>query len=126
MWTLAKEFKFEASHQLPHHDGKCARLHGHSWKGVVYVKSDILQTKGSKAGMVIDYADITKAIKPLVENYLDHWHLNDTLGIENPTSEKVAQWIFRQLKSTGFPVSAVSISETCTSECVYCESTYNP
>jgi 6-pyruvoyltetrahydropterin/6-carboxytetrahydropterin synthase len=47
-WLLAKEFRFEAAHQLPYHDGKCARLHGHSWHGVVYVAGDTLVEKVAK------------------------------------------------------------------------------
>jgi len=121
MWQLAKTFRFEASHQLHGHDGKCARLHGHSWGGVVYVQGDTLTPSGAKAGMVVDYADIKAALKPLLENYLDHWHLNDSLGIANPTSEEVSRWIFNKLKESGLNVSAVRIDETCTSQCLYTE-----
>lgn len=121
MWTLAKEFKFEASHQLPHHDGKCARLHGHSWKGFVYVQGGSLCESGAKSGMVVDYADIKKALNPLVEKYLDHWHLNETLEMENPTSENVARWIYGKLLDSGLPIAAVRIDETCTSRCLYTE-----
>ena len=122
MWTLEKAFSFEASHQLPHHDGKCARLHGHSWKGRVIVLGGALYTTGPKQGMVVDYADINAPIKELVEGYLDHWHLNESTGLENPTSEELARWIFNKLKY--YPVfynrlQAVIIEETCTSRCTY-------
>jgi len=118
MWILSKSFSFEASHQLPHHDGKCARLHGHSWKGFVYVAGDALISGGPKSGMVIDYADIKKHLGPLVNEYLDHWHLNESLGVENPTSECVAQWVYNAL-SPSLPLIAVRIDETCTSSCIY-------
>lgn len=120
-WILSKEFTFEASHQLPHHDGKCARLHGHSWRGMVYVSGDILHSDGAKQGMVMDYADIKKHLKPLVENHLDHYHLNDSLKLETPTSEAVAQWIYNQLKSVIPNLVCVRIDETCTSRCLYTE-----
>lgn len=121
-WTLSKEFRFEASHQLPSHDGKCARLHGHSWRGLVTVQGERLETEGSKQGMVMDYADIKKALAPLLSDYLDHHHLNDTLQVQNPTSEVVAKWIYDKLEQSGLNVSSVRIDETCTSRCVYCRS----
>ncbi|MCU0537559.1 MAG: 6-carboxytetrahydropterin synthase QueD [Hydrococcus sp. Prado102] len=120
MWILTKEFTFEASHLLPHHDGKCARLHGHSWKGSVYVAGDKLIKHGAKQGMLIDYATIKQYLNPLIENYLDHWHLNDTTKLESPTSERLVEWIFNKLQRTGLPgLIAVEIQETCTSRCIY-------
>lgn len=119
MWKLRKKFTFEASHRLPHHDGKCRRLHGHSWVGWVTVRAEELQRQGSKAGMVVDYGDIKAAVGPLVEDYLDHHHLNETLGLENPTSEEIARWVFDRLKP-GLPgLATVVIEETCTSSCTY-------
>jgi 6-pyruvoyltetrahydropterin/6-carboxytetrahydropterin synthase len=121
-WILEKEFHFEASHILPHHDGKCARLHGHSWKGRLICKGDQLHESGSKSGMLVDFADMKSAIKPLLDEYLDHYHLNDSLKLESPTSELVAQWIFRKVKTKLPELSAVIIEETCTSLCRYEES----
>lgn len=119
-WLLAKEFRFEAAHQLPYHDGKCARLHGHSWRGVVYVAGGELVEKGAKQGMLIDYSDIKTYLKPLVENYLDHYHLNESTGLESPTSEQIAAWIYEKLEAAGLPgLLAVRIDETCTSICMY-------
>lgn len=119
-WVLGKEFRFEAAHQLPHHDGKCARLHGHSWRGVVYVRGTALHQSGPKAGMVIDYSDITYFLKPLLDTYLDHYFLNETTGLANPTSEELAKWIFEQLEQRDLPgLLAVRIDETCTSTCIY-------
>lgn len=121
MWILGKEFKFEASHVLPHHEGKCGRLHGHSWKGVVYVQGESLQTQGSSQGMIMDYADIKAVLKPLIEDYLDHYHLNDSLELDSPTSEAVSQWVYERLQQAGLPIAAVQINETCTSRCLYTE-----
>src|SRR4051812_28006849 len=128
-WLLSKTFRFEASHQLPHHDGQCARLHGHSWVGKVYVFGDHLKDAPPESGMVMDYGRIKKPLQRLVEECLDHRHLNDSLrgehndlaGIENPTSEEIARWIYRQLRVwpganlTGYEIPglvAVSIEET--------------
>ena len=118
-WVIGKEFRFEASHQLPNHDGKCARLHGHSWRGVIYVAGNKLVNSGAKQDMIMDYGDIKKYLKPLLENYLDHYHLNETTGLANPTSETIAKWIYEQLENKIPGLVAVRIDETCTSQCIY-------
>ncbi|NEO14922.1 MULTISPECIES: 6-carboxytetrahydropterin synthase QueD [unclassified Moorena] len=115
-WLNYKEFRFEAAHRLPHHDGKCSRLHGHSWVGRVYVKGNQLIEEGSKQGMIMDYGDIKTYLKPLLDNFLDHYYLNETTGLENPTSEAIAKWVFERLEEAGLPgLYAVEIQETCTS-----------
>ncbi len=118
-WILEKHFKFEASHQLPKHDGKCARLHGHSWSGRIYVEGAKLAVIGPKSGMVMDYKDLAVAIDPVVEQYLDHYHLNETTGLDNPTSEELARWIYYKVKARLPELTAVSIDETCTTRCTY-------
>jgi 6-pyruvoyltetrahydropterin/6-carboxytetrahydropterin synthase len=82
-------------------------------------KGEQLHEAGSKSGMLVDFSDMKSAIKPLLEEYLDHYHLNDSLKLESPTSELVAQWIFRKLKDKLPQLSAVVIEETCTSLCRY-------
>lgn len=119
MFRLEKTFRFEASHQLPNHDGKCRRLHGHSWVGTLICADALLVTQGPKAGMLVDFGDLSKAIKPLLDEYLDHWHLNDKLPMENPTSEEIARWIFDKLKPDLPWLVAVRIEETCTSAAEY-------
>lgn len=119
MFTVRKEFKFEASHILPHHDGKCQRLHGHSWKMFVEVMGRQLQDEGPKRGMVLDFSSLKEIVNPLVEEKLDHYHLNDTTGLENPTSEALCKWVFDQIKPHLEFITAVSIEETCTSWAEY-------
>lgn len=119
MFRLEKKFRFEASHQLPKHDGKCSRLHGHSWIGTLVCEDYELVTQGSKAGMLVDFGDLSAAIKPLLDQYLDHWHLNETTGLANPTSEELARWIFNRLKPDLPWLVAVRIEETCTSSAEY-------
>lgn len=122
-WILSKEFRFEAAHYLPHHDGRCRNLHGHSFKGTVYICGEKLIDSGSKQGMVIDYSEIKQYLAPIVEDFLDHHYLNETLGLENPTSEAIAQWIYDRLESDGLPgIVGVLIEETCTSKCFYTRS----
>lgn len=119
IFTLRKRFTFEAAHYLPHHDGKCRRLHGHSWVGWVEVAGDHLQETGPKQEMLIDYGDISAKVRKMVDSYLDHYCLNETLEIQSTTSEAVAMWIYKHLSLSGLPLSAVIIEETCTSSCTY-------
>lgn len=120
MFTLKKNFRFEASHQLKHYEGKCCRLHGHSWKMTIEIKGEIKSTLNN---MVIDYNIISKIVNPLLEERLDHFHLNDTLNSEDPTSEYVAKWIFDYLypmfASINLELNAVELNETCTTKCRY-------
>jgi 6-pyruvoyltetrahydropterin/6-carboxytetrahydropterin synthase len=113
---------FEASHQLPFHDGKCARLHGHSWKMTVTFRGSQLETDGPKRGMLADYYDIGTACRRLVDGHLDHTHLNDLLP--NPTSENISRWCHEWLVDNLLPkladmLHSVEIGETCTTGCVY-------
>lgn len=119
MFELTKEFRFEAAHRLPKHDGKCQRLHGHSWKMRVIVRGYSLHQEGPTSGMLQDFGDISSVVKPLVDAFLDHHYLNDSTQLENPTSEELAQWIYRRLDREGkLPgLVAVEIDETCTSSC---------
>jgi 6-pyruvoyltetrahydropterin/6-carboxytetrahydropterin synthase len=119
MWTIAKEFRFEAAHRLPHHDGKCSRMHGHSWVMRVAVSGLKLEADGPKRDMVLDYADIKAAVAPLLDKYLDHYYLNDSLGMTSPTSERIARWVYDRLILELPGLESVTIEETRTSRCVY-------
>ncbi|NES85613.1 MAG: 6-carboxytetrahydropterin synthase QueD [Moorea sp. SIO2B7] len=115
-WLIYKEFRFEAAHSLPNHDGKCRRLHGHSWVGRIYLQGNQLISEGAKQGMIMDFADIKQYIQPLLDNFLDHYYLNETTGLLNPTGEEIAKWIFHKLEEAGLVgLYAVEIKETCTS-----------
>jgi|SRR4051794_15351884 6-pyruvoyltetrahydropterin/6-carboxytetrahydropterin synthase len=118
-WTIAKTFRFEAAHHLPQRDGKCARVHGHSWVAIVEVTGRLLVTDGPKVGMVVDYGDISAAVHPIWEQCLDHYDLNESTGLDNPTSEAIAAWLFERLMPLLPGLTAVTIQETCTSECRY-------
>ncbi len=121
MYRLEKKFRFEASHVLPQHDGKCARLHGHSWVGTLILEDYELIGVGPKVGMLMDFGDVSRAVQPLLDNVLDHHHLNGTTSLANPTSECLAEWIYRHLKSALPHLVAVRIEETCTSAAEYRE-----
>lgn len=118
-WTLEKDFHFEAAHRLPHHEGKCARLHGHSFRGKLICRGKLLKEEGSEAGMLLDYSRMKEAIADLLRDYLDHHDLNETTGLENPTSEMLAKWIFDKVKTRLPELVAVEVQETCTARCTY-------
>src|SRR4051812_44310857 len=90
-----REFRFEAAHRLPDAPPghKCRRLHGHSYRLVVYVEGPI-QTE---TGWVLDFADIRSVVDPLIEQ-LDHNYLNEIEGLSKPTAEVITHWIWRRLK----------------------------
>ena len=113
---IFKEFSFEAAHRLPNvpADHKCARLHGHSFHVRVQVRGAI----GASSGWVMDFADIKRAVSP-VHDALDHRYLNDVAGLENPTSEVLACWIWRALRGALPGLAEIEVRETCTSGCVY-------
>lgn len=113
---LYKEFRFEAAHRLPRvpEGHKCGRLHGHSFQVVLHVDGPV----DEEVGWVVDFADIKRAFGPILDR-LDHHYLNEIEGLENPTSENLARWIWDRVKSELPLLSKVVVSETCTSGCIY-------
>jgi 6-pyruvoyltetrahydropterin/6-carboxytetrahydropterin synthase len=111
---LFREFRFEAAHRLPNvpEDHKCARLHGHSFRVEVRVTGEV----GARSGWVMDFADLTAAWQPL-HDALDHRYLNEVAGLENPTSEVLAAWIWDRLLPTLPGLCAITVRETCSSGC---------
>ncbi|AMO68040.1 MULTISPECIES: 6-carboxytetrahydropterin synthase QueD [Zhongshania] len=113
---IYKDFTFEAAHLLPNvpQGHKCGRLHGHSFLIRLYIAGDI----DPHTGWLMDFSDIKQIFKPIYEQ-LDHNYLNDIPGLENPTSENLAIWIWQQLKPILSALSQVEVRETCTSGCIY-------
>ena len=113
---LRKSFQLEAAHLLPNLPltHKCRRLHGHSFRVDVVVAGEC----DPKLGWLMDYADISETFKPLWDQ-LDHRYLNEVPGLENPTSENLAAWIWNRLKPKLPLLTEVSVAETCMSRCVY-------
>ncbi len=113
---LRKSFQIEAAHRLPNvpPGHKCGRLHGHSFIIEIVLDGPV----DPHTGWVMDFADIKAVFKPLFEQ-LDHNLLNDLPGLENPTSENLALWIWTRLKPTLPLLSQIVIAETCNSRCIY-------
>ena len=113
---IFKVFHIEAAHRLPNlpESHKCSRLHGHSFRVEIHVSGEV----DAKQGWVLDFADIKQSFKPLYEQ-LDHHYLNEVEGLENPTSEHLARWIWQRLKPELPLLAKIVVQETCTAGCIY-------
>ena len=113
---IYKDFTFEAAHYLPNvpPGHKCGRLHGHSFLIRLSIAGDI----DPHTGWLMDFSELKHIFKPIYDR-LDHYYLNDIPGLENPTSENLAIWIWQQLKPILAALSQVEVRETCTSGCIY-------
>ncbi len=113
---LIKTFGFEAAHFLPSfpEGHKCRRMHGHSFKVDVVIEGEI----PPGASHLMDYADIKAVIDP-IERQLDHFCLNEVPGLENPTSEMIAKWLWDRLKPRLPMLAEIIVYETCSSRCEY-------
>ena len=113
---IYKDFHFESAHRLPNvpEGHKCARLHGHSFQLRIVVSGDA----PDPSGLVMDFSDIKQVAKPIIDQ-LDHYYLNDIPGLENPTSERLCEWIWERLQPQLPQLDSIEIKETCTSGCIY-------
>ena len=113
---LVHEFKFESAHRLPKVPAghKCARLHGHSFK----VELAIVGPMNPETGWLIDFGELEEIWRPVYQT-LDHNYLNDVPGLENPTSEILAKWIWDRMKPTLPMLDQVTLFETCDARCEY-------
>jgi 6-pyruvoyltetrahydropterin/6-carboxytetrahydropterin synthase len=113
---IFKVFQIEAAHRLPNvpADHKCARMHGHSFRIEIHIRGPV----DKNLGWVLDFADLKAAFAPVMEQ-LDHRCLNDVPGLENPTSENLAVWIWNALSPTLPLLARIVVQETCTSGCSY-------
>lgn len=113
---IFKEFTFDSAHWLPYvpENHKCRHMHGHTYLVRIYLKGPL----DPKLGWVMDFADIKMVWKPL-EQQLDHKVLNDIPGLENPTAENLAIWIWNQVKPQLPLLSKVIVCENATSGVEY-------
>lgn len=114
--TIYKEFTFDAAHKLTRVPAghKCARMHGHTYRLIVSIEGE-----PDESGMIIDYADLAAAVEPILAQ-VDHHTLNDLHGLENPTTEVVAPWLWRRIHAA-LPkhVMTVELKESSSTGCVY-------
>jgi 6-pyruvoyltetrahydropterin/6-carboxytetrahydropterin synthase len=133
MFSITKEVYFCYGHRLMKHSGKCRHIHGHSVKAAITVAAESLNDQG----MVCDFAEIAEVAGRYIDTHLDHnflVHRDDPLVAmlsaanerhmvlpEHPTSEYIAQMIYRQLSSQGLAVQSVVLWETASSCASYSE-----
>ena len=113
---LVKDFRFEAAHYLPNvpEGHKCRRMHGHSFRGEIAIRGPV----NPQTGWLIDFGDLKRAIDPVIDR-LDHYVLNEVEGLSNPTSERIAEWLWKQLAPSLPMLVRITIEETCTTRCHY-------
>ena len=113
---LTHAFQLESAHSLPHvpAEHKCRRVHGHTFGIEVHVEGPV----DERTGWLVDYASIHAAFAP-IRDALDHRLLNEVPGLENPTSEHIARWIWQRL-ATGLPqLVEVVVRESPVTRCSY-------
>jgi 6-pyruvoyltetrahydropterin/6-carboxytetrahydropterin synthase len=112
---LTRSYRFESAHFLPNVPvgHKCAKMHGHSYNVDVVIEGEI----DAHLGWLMDFSDIDVHVAPLVKQ-LDHQVLNEIEGLQNPTSELLAVWLWQRLVKA-LPLSEVTVSETISSSCTY-------
>ena len=113
---LFKKFTFDAAHFLPNvpEGHKCREIHGHTYQLTVVLEG----TPDANLGWVLDFADLKRAIEPVIQQ-VDHKFLNQVPGLENPTCEYIAIWLWNQLKPVLPLLSKIELYETPTSGVVY-------
>jgi 6-pyruvoyltetrahydropterin/6-carboxytetrahydropterin synthase len=113
---IYKRFGFDAAHFLPNvpEGHKCRNMHGHTYELIVYVEGVLLQPEG----WVIDYGDLKQAVLPII-SLVDHHCLNEIPGLENPTSEILAKWLFHMIEPLVPGLKRVELKETPTSGVIY-------
>jgi len=114
MWTVTRDFAFEAAHSLPHlpEGHKCRQLHGHSYRVRVEACGGL-----DERGFVVDYAEIKAVVAPLVAR-LDHQNLNELFDFPT-TSEHLAAWLYREAKKRLPQLSRVVLHETTGTSVIY-------
>ena len=113
---LTKTFGFEAAHWLPTfaEGHKCRRMHGHSFRVEIAVEGEV----AAERGYLMDYGDLERVIEPIREQ-LDHRCLNDIDGLENPTSEVLAAWLWKRLQPNLPMLVEIVVQETCDARCIH-------
>jgi 6-pyruvoyltetrahydropterin/6-carboxytetrahydropterin synthase len=113
---IFRQFTIEAAHRLPAvaPGHKCERLHGHSFRIELRVAGEV----GERSGWVMDFAEIDAAFAPVFEQ-VDHHYLNEIPGLENPTSENFARWLWQRIAPVLPGLTSVIVRETCSMGCEY-------
>lgn len=116
LMIIFKKFTFDSAHFLPFvpEGHKCKEVHGHTYHLTAYFSGEL----DHELGWVMDFADIKKVIKPIIDQ-IDHKLLNDIEGLENPTCEIIAQWLWIEIKAHLPMLVKIKLDETPTSGAIY-------
>ncbi|APF28135.1 MULTISPECIES: 6-carboxytetrahydropterin synthase QueD [Clostridium] len=143
MYTLKVEHNFDSAHFLANYEGKCGNIHGHRWKVEIQVQSKSLIQGGQLDGMVIDFGDLKKDVKSIVD-YYDHALIIEkgTMREQSlnslredgfriievnfrPTAENFALFFYKTMKDKGYNVKSSTVYETPNNSATYEESGVN-
>src|SRR5690554_5163463 len=113
---IFKTFTFDSAHFLPNvpHGHKCKQMHGHTYKMTVYFEGPL----DKDLNWVVDFAEVKNVVKPIID-MVDHKVLNDIPGLENPTCEGIAKWLWEKVKANMPQLSKIELCETPTSGVIY-------
>lgn len=139
MYILKAEGSFDAAHFLKGYEGKCANIHGHRWKVEVQIKGEELQEKGTKRGMLVDFGDLKKDTKTLMDKF-DHTLIYETNSLKEtivkvleeegfalvevgfrPTAENFAKYFYEELRTKRYLVHQITVYETPDNCAIYTE-----
>jgi len=111
---LSRDYRFEAAHFLPRvpPGHQCRRIHGHSYSMTVTIEGE----PDAERGWIMDFAAMDEVVDPVVRR-LDHQLLNEVPGLENPTAELLAGWLWRELDER-LPLCEIEVAETESARCV--------
>ena len=137
MYILKTEHNFDSAHFLAGYEGKCKNIHGHRWKVEIEVQSETLVNGGQLDGMIVDFGDLKKDIKAMVDHY-DHALIiqegtlkEETLNCMEqegfkvikvsfrPTAENFAAHFFNKMKGKGYNVNRATVYETPANSAIY-------
>ena len=112
---IEKEFIFDSAHFLPlvPDEHKCRKLHGHTYRVTIAVSGEV-----NPQGWIIDFAEISDVVKPILRT-IDHTLLNSVAGLENPTAENIAQWIYTRVKQELPVLDFVIVQEGASSRVIF-------
>ncbi len=130
MYTLKVEHSFDSAHFLKNYDGKCSNIHGHRWRVEVEIFSDKLKNEGQLNGMIVDFGDLKKDVKKIID-YYDHALIVEKNTLKNntyecilkegfkiinvdfrPTAENFSYFFYKEIEKKGYKVFKVTVYET--------------
>lgn len=113
---IFKEFTFDSAHSLPHvpKGHKCKAIHGHTYRLKVLIEGEL----NPHLGWVMDFSDLKNIVKPVIDQ-IDHKYMNELEGLENPTCEAIAIWLWDRIKPSIPFLKEIELYETPTSGTIY-------